>query len=193
MSAEHPRLPGPGDRLPEEAVAAIRERSDLVPKVAVVLGSGLRVAADALEEEASWAYSELPGMVPPTVPGHEGRLALGMLHGVPTAVFLGRLHHYESHPMAAVTLAVRVARHLGARILVVTASVGALDPSLAVGTLGVGIDHLNMMGENPLRGWRQPDGSPTFLDASALYDPELAKLALDEAAALGIAASEAVY
>ena len=186
-------FPGPGDDDAERAVAAIRERTALVPRVAIVLGSGLGPAADLVEQEATFGFGELPGFPAPTVPGHAGRLLLGTLAGVPVAAFMGRIHFYEGHPMSVSALPVRVARLLGAGILVVTASVGALDPALRPGWLVVGEDHINLMGQNPLRGWRNPDGSPPFVDVSAVYDPDLRRIALEEAPAAGLTAVPGVY
>ncbi|MFL5798780.1 MAG: purine-nucleoside phosphorylase [Actinomycetota bacterium] len=188
-----PALPSPGDRDADEAVAVIRERSAVEPRVAIVLGSGLGPAADLVERDAELSFEELPGFPAPTVPGHAGRLLLGTLAGVPVAAFLGRIHFYEGHPMSVSAMPVRVARLLGAHSMVVTASVGALDPALRPGSLVVAADHVNMMGENPLRGWRNPDGSPPFIDVSALYDPELRTIALEEAPAAGLTAAPGVY
>ncbi len=186
-------VPSPGDRDADEAVSAIRERSAVEPLVAIVLGSGLGPAAGLVERDAELSFDEMPGFPVPTVPGHAGRLLLGTLAGVPVAAFLGRIHFYEGHPMSVSAMPVRVARLLGAETMVLTASVGALDPSLSPGSLVVAADHINMMGENPLRGWRNPDGSPPFIDVSALYDPELRTIALEEAPAAGLAAAPGVY
>jgi purine-nucleoside phosphorylase len=193
LNVELLALPGPGDLQAQDAVALVRERSDLVPAVGVILGSGLGLAADRIEEQAAFSFEGLPGFPPPSVPGHAGRLVLGRLSGVPVAAFLGRIHFYEGHPMAQCTMPVRVARLLGARTMVLTASVGALEPSLRTGTVVVGSDHINLMGENPLRGWRSPDGTPPFVDASRVYDHRLAQAAGREARALGIDVAPGVY
>jgi purine-nucleoside phosphorylase len=186
-------LPGPGDTAAEEAVTVIRDRSGLEPAAGIVLGSGLGDALSRLEEEAAFSYEELPGFPAPTVPGHTGALVLGRLEGVPVAVFLGRIHYYEGHPMTLCSLPVRVARRLGARTMVITASVGGLDPSLVPGTLVVGSDHLNFLGANPMRGWHRPDGSPVFLDVSRVYDLALADAAVAEAGAMGVRVARGVY
>jgi purine-nucleoside phosphorylase len=183
----------PGDTAAAEAVAAIRSRSSVVPAVAIILGSGLGPAADLVEQDAGFSFADLPGFPAPTVPGHAGRLLLGTLAGVPVAAFMGRIHFYEGHPMSVSAMPVRVARLMGAEIMVLTASVGALDPSLKPGSLVVATDHLNMMGENPLRGWRNADGSPPFIDVSSLYDPALRDIALEEAPAAGLTAAPGVY
>jgi len=186
-------LPSPGDRLAEDAVAVIRERSALEPVAGVILGSGLGAAVEGVQEVAAFSYDGLPGFAPPTVPGHVGRLVLGRMAGTPVAVFLGRMHYYEGNPMARSALPVRVSRLLGAGVMILTASVGALDASLAPGTVVVGSDHINWMGENPLRGWRLPDGTPPFVDLAAVYDASLARIAVEETEAAGAPVGRGVY
>ncbi|MDP9341693.1 MAG: purine-nucleoside phosphorylase [Actinomycetota bacterium] len=183
----------PGEDLAAKALAVIRERTSLRPVAGVILGSGLGAAVQGVEEEAAFPYPALPGFAATTVPGHAGRLVLGRLAGTPVAVFLGRMHYYEGNPMARSALPVQVSRLLGADTMVLTASVGALDASFAPGTVVVGSDHINLMGENPLRGWRRPDGSPPFVDLSAVYDPWLAAVAVEEAQSIGAPVGRGVY
>jgi purine-nucleoside phosphorylase len=184
---------GPGDRYADEAATAIREATTVTPKAAVVLGSGLGGAVERMEVEAGFAYTDLPGFPQPRVPGHAGRLALGSLAGVPVAAFQGRIHFYEGHDMALVTLPVRVAAALGADVLVATAAVGGLDPSLASGSLVVGEDHLSFLGVNPLRGWRDDAGRPPFVNPAEAYDRDLAEASLKAAAEIGLPAARGVY
>ena len=186
--------PGPGDDLPDQVAAAVRARTDLVPRAGVVLGSGLGPAlGDAIEEDASLGFADLPGFPPPGVPGHAGRLVLGRLAGVPVAAFFGRVHFYEGHGMDVPALLPRVAAALGADTMVLTAAVGGLVPGEPSGTVVVLRDHLNLMGVAPLRGWRYPDGMPAFISTQQVYDAALGDLALERAAALGIASSAGVY
>ncbi len=187
-------LPGPGDDLPARSAAIIRERTDLVPDAAIVLGSGLGPAlADVLEVAASVGFDELPGLPTPTVPGHAGRLLIGHLAGVPVAAFSGRVHVYEGHGLDAPALLPRIARELGANTFVVTGAAGALVPELAAGTVVVCRDHINLMGAAPLRGWRYPDGTPAFVGMRDVYDAEVATLAEARAVALGIPVDRGVY
>jgi purine-nucleoside phosphorylase len=186
--------PGPGDDLPDQVAAAVRARTDLVPRAGVVLGSGLGPAlGDAIEEDASLGFADLAGFPPPGVPGHAGRLVLGRLAGVPVAAFFGRVHFYEGHGMDVPALLPRVAAALGADTMVLTAAVGGLVPGEPSGTVVVLRDHLNLMGVAPLRGWRYPDGMPAFISTQQVYDAALGDLALERAAALGIASSAGVY
>jgi purine-nucleoside phosphorylase len=176
-------LPSPGDGVSERIAEAIRERSPLEPVVGVVLGSGLSgavetVRAAALGEQAELSYADLPGFPTTTVMGHAGRLWLGTVGDRGVAIFQGRIHLYEGHGMALASITSRVAAELGARAMVLTAATGSVDPDVEAGTLVVLRDHLNLMGQNVLTGWRYPDGSPAFVDVSRVYDPELADLAL---------------
>ncbi len=184
---------GPADSLARAAASVIRSRTSFVPVAGIVAGSGLAAALDRLVAAEEFGYDELPGFPSPSVPGHEGRLRLGEIAGVPVAAFLGRFHYYEGHSMAVASLPVRVAKLLGAGTMILTAAVGGLSPGLGAGTVVIGSDHLNMMGASPLRGWRNPDKSPPFVDLSAAYDRRLREIALERAEALGLSAAEGVY
>ncbi len=192
-------LPSPGDGVAERIVEAIRARSDLSPAAGVVLGSGLGDAIVRAWERAGsgepveMPYTDLPGFPPPTVPGHAGTLWLGTIADRPLAFFRGRIHFYEGHPMPLASLTTRVAAGLGARTMVLSAAVGGLDPAIPGGSLVVVRDHLNLIGTNPLAGWRYPDGSPAFVDVSGVYDADLSASALRLLREAGIEANEGVY
>jgi purine-nucleoside phosphorylase len=186
-------VPSPGDRLGEEAAGVVRERSSLEPRVAVILGSGLGAVVDGMTGVEAFAFTDLPGFPAPTVPGHAGRLVLGNLDGVPIAAFQGRIHFYEGNEMSRCALPVRLAHALGASTLVITAAAGGVDRSLIPGSIVIGTDQINMMGESVLRGWKNPDGSPPFVDMSAVYDVDLAKDALERATALELEVRQGVY
>jgi purine-nucleoside phosphorylase len=185
--------PSPGDRLAEEAAGVIRERTPLVPSVGVILGSGLGGAVEGMSEAETFKYTDLPGFPAPSVPGHAGALSLGLLDGVPIAAFRGRIHLYEGYELSLCSLPVRLARVLGAGTMVLTAAVGGIQRDLVAGSIVVGTDQINMLGSNPLRGWRNPDGSPPFVDMSQVYDAGLVALAQERADALEIAVTKGVY
>jgi purine-nucleoside phosphorylase len=178
----------------EEGVALIRERCTLEPAVAVVLGSGLgdAVAGDVLPE-AEYVFESLPGFPAAGVPGHPGRLVLGECYGVPAAVFRGRVHLYEGHGIGATTLIPRLAAGLGARTLILSNAAGGLDPAMRAGQLMLLRDHINLLGVNPLFGWRSPGGGPAFVSLQHVYDPALLALAEEGAAAGGVELLRGVY
>ena len=186
-------LPGPGDRYAEEGAALIRGSTDLRPRAAIILGSGLTDAVSGIDVAVEFPYPSLAGFPAPTVPGHPGRLVVGTLGGVPVAAFMGRVHFYEGHPMTVGTLPARLAAALEVSTLVITASVGAVDRSLEPGTLVVASDHINLMGENALRGWRDDEGRPAFADLSRVYDADLAARAEEAARELGVPVTRGVY
>jgi purine-nucleoside phosphorylase len=192
-------VPSPGDGVEEGIVRAIREHADIRPVAGVVLGSGLGDAITVAWERAGSGepleipYGDLPGFPAPTVPGHAGTLWLGKIGGCSLAIFRGRIHFYEGHPMPLASITTRVSHALGARTMVLSAAVGGLDASMAGGSMVVVRDHLNLMGTNPLAGWRYPDGSPAFVDVSGVYDAELSDAALRILRDHGTAASEGVY
>ena len=183
----------PSDPDTKRAADAVRERGGPRPDVAIILGSDLGEAVREMEVDAEMSYSDIPGFPPPSVPGHTGRLVLGRCSGIPAVAFLGRVHFYEGHPMRVVTLPARLAAALGAGVLIATAAVGGLDPELRPGSLVVGTDHLNFMGENPLRGWTDQQGRPPFVDLTGAYDPQIVELALSSAGELGLEPRTGVY
>lgn len=184
---------GPGDDLAERGAEAVGSVTDLRPHVALIAGSGLGAALDAIEPAAELAFTDLPGFPVPSVPGHAGRLVLGTFAEVPVAAFLGRVHFYEGHPMSLVTLPARLAAAMGARTLVITASTGGLRADAEPGSLVVASDHLNLLGENPLRGWRDDEGRPPFVDLTEVYPADLAALAEGAANEVALACERGVY
>jgi purine-nucleoside phosphorylase len=132
--------------------AAVRAASDrLMPRAAVVLGSGLSGATVGFEPVAVVGYAEVPGLVPPTVAGHKGQLAVGSWAGVPVLVFAGRVHFYEGHPRERVIGPVHLAAELGAKVLVLTNAAGGIHPALAPGSVMVIRDHIKLLDG---RGWK---------------------------------------
>jgi purine-nucleoside phosphorylase len=177
----------------DDAVDAIRARSDALPRVGVVLGSGLGGFADAVEDAVELPYAEIPGWPSSTAVGHAGTLLLGELGGIPVAVMKGRAHLYEGVPAARVVFGVRVLGRLGIESLVLTNACGAIDPAVAPGTLVAVSDHLNLQGTSPLVGPNDETLGPRFPDMSDAYDPAYRALAQEAAQRLGLPLGEGVY
>jgi purine-nucleoside phosphorylase len=156
-----------------ESVAMIRQRSRLAPKVGIVLGSGLGAFVDEIEVETSIPYAEIPHFHAPSVEGHQGRLILGRVGGVPVACMQGRIHFYEGHSMASVVYPVRTLALLGIESLLLTNAAGGLDPKMKPGDFMIIDDHINLMGDNPLKGPNPAQLGPRFPDMTEAYDREL--------------------
>jgi purine-nucleoside phosphorylase len=177
----------------DDAARAIRERTPLEPRAAVVLGSGLGGFADRVADAVTIPYGEIPGWPVSTALGHAGTLVLGTFSGVPVAVMKGRAHLYEGHPADRVVFGVRVLARLGAGALILTNACGGVRADLTPGDLVLVSDHLNLQGSSPLVGPNDEALGPRFPDMSAAYDPELRALAHAAAAGLGQSLTEGVY
>ncbi len=173
---------------------AIRDRlGDFIPKVAMVLGSGLGYMGDEVEGAVAIDYLDIPNFKASTAPGHKGRLVFGTLEGQRVAVMQGRTHHYEGYSYEEVSYAVRVLRLLGCDTLIVTNAAGCVNTSWQAGDLMLITDHIKMFSESPLRGENLPEFGVRFPDASHLYTPRLRELARQTAQELGIPLREGVY
>jgi purine-nucleoside phosphorylase len=177
----------------DSAVAHIRERVEIEPRVAVVLGSGLGGLVDELEARVEIPYSQIPGWPVSAAVGHAGVLALGSIDGVPIAAMRGRVHLYEGVAADRVAFGVRVLGKLGVRSLVVTNAAGGINPDFRPGQLVLISDHVNLQGASALVGPNDDALGPRFPDMSDAYDPELRARAHEAAAALGIEIAEGVY
>ena len=163
------------------------------PRAAVVLGSGLGSVADALEDAIEIAYPDIPYFVSSTVEGHAGRLIIGSYSGVDVAVMKGRFHFYEGYSMEEVTFPIRVFSLMGIRTLLLTNAAGGIAPHLPPGTLMIITDHINQMGDNPLRGPNDDRFGPRFPDMTAAYTPEYIEITRGIARELGIHLAEGIY
>lgn len=187
--------PGPASLRPrlDTLEAAVRTRSGLVPRVGLVLGSGLGGLADLVTDAVAIPFAELPGWPAASAPGHAGRLLLGQLEDVPVACLQGRLHMYEGLDARTVIEPALLMGRLGAKALVLTNASGGVDPGFDAGTLMLVTDHLNLTGRSPLSGPNDDTLGPRFLDLTAVYDPELRARVRQAADAEGVTLAEGVY
>lgn len=177
----------------EEAAAAVRERFDTVPDVAVILGTGLGRLGAEIETATAIDYADIPHFPLSTVESHAGRLLCGRLAGKTVIAMQGRFHRYEGYTPQQVTFPVRVLRSLGARTLVVSNACGGMNPFWRAGDLMLIADHINLLGDNPLTGPNDDRLGPRFPDMSDAYDAQLRALAREVALARGIELREGVY
>ncbi len=160
---------------PQIAAQRLKKLSRLRPTLAIVLGSGFHHVLNALKVDAKIPYSRLPGFPPVGVSGHAGELLIGKLGGVPVLILNGRAHYYEGHTMDLVTFPVRVLAAYGIRDLLLTNAAGGLNRSFRPGDFMMLTDHINLMGQNPLRGAPHPN-LPRFVDLTRVYDTDLRQL-----------------
>ncbi len=176
-----------------EAVGFIKKSCPLVPRVGVVLGSGLGKFADSVAEQTVLAYADIPHFKAAGVAGHAGRLVLGKVGPLPVAVLQGRIHYYEGHDIGDVVFPVRVLAKLGIQSLLLTNAAGGINREWRPGDLIVIRDHINLMGLNPLRGANDERLGPRFPDMSAVYDPAFQDIIAAALGEIGRPARRGVY
>lgn len=181
------------ERASEASRYILAKSQPRTPRVAVVLGSGLGGVADAVEDGVEIPYNEIPHFVSSTVDGHDGKLIIGSCGKVDVALMKGRFHFYEGYSMEEVTLPVRVFHLMGIRSLVLTNAAGGAAHHLSPGSLMAITDHINMMGENPLRGPNDERFGPRFPDMTTVYTPACIQAAHECASEIGVVLSEGVY
>lgn len=176
-----------------EAVAYLRARLPRVPRVALILGSGLGAFADGLSDAVVVPYAEIPDWPVSTAIGHAGKLVFGRHGGQDVIVLSGRAHLYEGYTPQQAAFAVRVLGLLGVKALVVTNAAGGINLEYGQGSLVLISDHINLQGVNPLVGKNNDKLGPRFPDMSEAYDGEFRAIARNAAAELRIALPEGVY
>ncbi len=188
------------DRRISEATEAIRDRLSAHPpladpRLAIVLGSGLGGVVELLDDEprVEIAYEDIPNVPGSSVAGHAGRLVGGAVSGIPAVVLSGRAHPYEGYSQRESTLLLRAVLALGPRTVVLTNAAGGLDPAFDPGDVMLIADHINLSGDNPLRGPNLDRFGERFPAMTDAYDRELQAAAHEAAGRTGVALREGVY
>ncbi|WP_339166388.1 purine-nucleoside phosphorylase [Paenibacillus sp. FSL R5-0341] len=176
-----------------EAASYIQSKSSIKPEVGLILGSGLGVLAELIEDGVSIAYQDIPYFPVSTVEGHEGELLVGTIKGRPVVMMKGRFHMYEGYGPELTAFPVRVMKELGVSSLLVTNAAGGVNTSYEAGDLMLISDHLNLTGKNPLIGPNDAALGVRFPDLSEAYSRRLRALAKDTAASQGFNVREGVY
>ena len=177
----------------QKCLACVREKTDFVPDVALILGSGLGALADEIEAVATVDYHDIEGFPVSTVAGHRGRFVFGYFGKVKVVIMQGRIHYYEGYSIQDVLLPTRLMRLMGAKVLFLTNAAGGINKSFHVGDFMIIRDHIMSFFPNPLIGANIEELGPRFPDMSEVYDRELSKTIRDTAARLDIPVQEGVY
>lgn len=172
---------------------SVRQKTDFVPEVALVLGSGLGDFAETIRVVCEIPYGEIGEFPVSTVPGHAGKFIFGYVGDVPVACMKGRVHYYEGYPISDVVLPVRLLKLMGARILFLTNAAGGVNTSFQAGDLMMIKDHIAVFAPNPLVGPNMDELGPRFPDMSHVYDLTLQKLIRSTARENHIFLQEGIY
>ena len=180
-------------QLVQEAASYIKRKMPFIPKVGIILGTGLGGWVNSLDIIEEINTSEVPHLVSPKVVSHKGRLSFAVINDVPVAILAGRIHYYEGHEMNEVVRPVRVLREIGCTHLVTTNAAGGLNPVYNGGDIVIIKDHINLMGVNPLRGPNEEKWGPRFPDMMHAYDRVWMAFAKTQAEKLGLNIHTGVY
>jgi purine-nucleoside phosphorylase len=175
------------------AVGVVRSKTQIEPRVGVVLGSGLGSVVNAVKVQTRIPYEEIPGAKAAAVIGHSGEMVFGHVGKLPVVILSGRMHFYEGYEMSEVMLLSRVIARLGIKKLLVTNAAGGVNTSFKAGDLMLISDHINLMGVNPLRGPNIDDLGLRFPDMTEAYPEDLRKIAREVGNKLGVKLQEGVY
>ena len=160
-----------------ETLKVIRNYTKDEFPVGIILGTGLGALVKEIKIEHQIDYADLPHFPLSTVESHHGKLILGTINGQKVVAMQGRFHYYEGYTMKQITYPVRVMKFLGVKTLLVSNACGGMNPDYRKGDLMLMIDHINLLGDNPLIGKNEDELGPRFPDMSEAYSSELIMLA----------------
>ncbi len=176
-----------------EASDSILVKTNLRPKVALILGTGLGGITGEMEIDVSIPYGEIPNFPLSTSVGHAGILHIGNLSGIEVAVLDGRFHLYEGYTPQEIAMPIRILKVMGIERLIITNAAGGLNPLFRSGEIMVIKDHINFTGKDPLIGTNLDGLGSRFPDMTSAYDKGLIEAAEAEAKAIGIILNRGVY
>lgn len=171
----------------------VRKKTDFVPDIALVLGSGLGNFADNIEVEGEIDYHDIDGFPVSTAPGHAGKFIYGNLEGKKVICMKGRIHYYEGYDISDVVLPVRLMQLMGAKILFLTNASGGINPDFNAGDFMMVTDHIASFVPNPLRGQNIDELGERFPDMTSIYDPHLCDILMESAKESEVELKEGTY
>ncbi|MBR5543115.1 MAG: purine-nucleoside phosphorylase [Oscillospiraceae bacterium] len=177
----------------ENALRYVRSITDFIPRVALVLGSGLGSFAEGDDVVCKIDYADIPDFPTSSVEGHAGRFVFRYVGDVPTVIMQGRVHYYEGYSMQEVVMPIRLMRLMGAEKLFLTNAAGGINPKFSEGALMMIEDHISSLVPSPLVGKNIDELGVRFPDMSCVYDKDLRKLISESAESLGIPLACGVY
>lgn len=172
---------------------SVRAKTDFLPKIGIILGSGLGNYAEKIRVEAEIPYEEIQDFPVSTVPGHAGKFIFGYIGQVPVVCMKGRVHYYEGYDISDVVLPIRLMGLLGIQILFLTNAAGGVNAGFQAGNLMLIRDHISFFAPNPLIGENLDELGTRFPDMSEVYSKELQEMIKATAAENGIQLQEGVY
>lgn len=180
------------DRI-NDCLTEVRRKTDFVPRVALVLGSGLGDLAEQIDIVDIIDYTDIKGFPQSTVAGHKGRFVFGYIEKTPVVIMQGRVHFYEGYSMEEVVLPIRLMHAMGAEVLFLTNAAGGIGEGFRCGDLMLITDHISCFVPNPLLGKNEDTLGVRFPDMSEVYDSGLQDIIRSAGKELGVSLKEGTY
>lgn len=174
-------------------VEEIRKKTNIIPKTAIVFGSGLNKYSEYIQIECIINYEELSNFPVSTNKMHNGRFILGYVNEKPIIAMDGRIHYYEGYSMEEVVMPIRLMKMLGANTLILSNAAGGINDSFHVGDLMIITDQISSLIPSPLIGKNIDELGCRFPDMSHIYDGQLVQTIRNCAKELRIGIKEGVY
>ncbi len=176
-----------------ETVKVIREKTTDEYPIGIILGTGLGGLVKEINIQYELDYADLPHFPLSTVESHKGKLIFGTIGNKNVVAMQGRFHYYEGYSMQQITFPVRVMKFLGVKTLLVSNACGGMNPLYRRGDVMLMVDHINLLGDNPLIGKNEVELGPRFPDMSEPYNRDLINIAEDVALENKIRVQKGVY
>jgi len=177
----------------DKAAKFILSKTNLRPKIALILGSGLGAFADEFSSATQIPYAKIPNFPRSTAIGHAGQLVLGKVDGISVAGMQGRVHLYEGYSARQVAFPVRVFARMGVKAIIVTNAAGGINLNYSEGALVALRDHINLQSANPLIGPNDERFGPRFPDVTSAYDPDFRRFVSEAGRKLKLNLHQGVY
>lgn len=162
----------------------------LMPRHALVLGSGLGSLVETVSDPIRIPYGDLPGFPESGVSGHAGEVVAGLIGKTPVVILSGRVHYYEHGKADAMRAPLEALKGIGVTNLILTNSAGSLREDMPPGSVMRISDHINFSGTNPLFG-EPSDGR--FVGMTSAYDTGMGERMKAAAQSTGTDLHEGVY
>ncbi len=119
--------------------------------VVIITGTGIEISLQGTTQK-SVEYSEVQHIPIPSSKTHKGFFEFVRTEGKNVCIAHGRIHYYEKYSMQEVVFMVRVLGLLKPHVFIITNAAGGLRTTFQPGDLMAIVDHINLMGANPLKG-----------------------------------------
>ncbi|MDO4377698.1 MAG: purine-nucleoside phosphorylase [Erysipelotrichia bacterium] len=157
----------------QKYVELIREKTDFVPEIAIVLGSGLNEFADKIDVVTTVKYADLPGFPTCSAQGHIGQFVFGYIENIKVVIMQGRIHYYEGYKMSDVVLPLRIMKFLGAENVIFTNAAGSMRVDYKPSSFMAFTDQIALFVPSPLIGENIPQLGARFPDTTAMFDKNI--------------------